>query len=278
VSPDTRSLQQHYSQDGLLERILGALQACGKDPAALTQDALAPVDEFHTRGRHATRELAELAGFRADESVLDVGSGLGGPARFLAANYGCQVTGVDLMAEFCAVANELSQRCGLAGRTRFQPGNALGLPFPDASFDAAWTIQVQMNISDKERFYGEIARVLRPGGRFVFQDICAGNGAPLDFPVAWASEAAHSHLVPPDAMRKLVAGTGLQERNWRDVTAGTIAWRRAQLAKGAGTAAASPLGMHLVMGAQFAQKQANALRATEDGRLAFVQGLFEKPV
>ncbi len=271
-------IQRHYSQGGLLERILAALQAAGKDIEALAVEELAPVDEFHTRGRTATRELAELAGIAPGTRVLDVGSGLGGPARFLASTCGCDVTGIDLHPEFCTVATELSRRSGMAGRTRFQQGSALHLPFKDGAFDAAWTMQMQMNIADKPRLYGEIARVLRPGGRFVFQDICAGNGEPLHYPVPWASRAEQSFLIAPDALRRLLGEVGLREVHWRDISAENIAWRKKQVAKMAqGKGAAAPLGMHLVLGERAADKSANSARDADEGRIRTVQGVFEKP-
>jgi SAM-dependent methyltransferase len=281
MSGHEASIRQHYGSADLLERILAALETAGKDLDALNPDDLAPVDEFHTRGRHATRELAELAGFGANDRVLDVGSGLGGPARFLAATCGCNVTGVDLVAEFCAVAEELSRRAGLSDRTQFKQGNALALPFPDGAFDAVWTIQAQMNIPDKQRFYGEIARVLKPGGRFAFQDICAGNGEPLHYPVPWAGRPEHNFLVEPDALRTLLGEVGLQERVWRDVSAECVAWRKAQAAKAAQAAGGSngppPLSLRLVMGKEASTKMANSGRNLEEGRIRFIQGVLHKP-
>jgi SAM-dependent methyltransferase len=114
MTANERSVQAHYRTAALLDRILAGLREAGKDPGAPTVDDLAPADEFHSLGRVATKDLAELAALKSGTRVLDVGSGLGGPARFLAVTYGCDVTGVDLMPEFCAVASELSRRTGLA--------------------------------------------------------------------------------------------------------------------------------------------------------------------
>ncbi len=275
MSFDEDSIQQHYGSEGLLERILAGLKAAGKNPAAPTPADLAPADEFHSLGRVATRDLAEFAALRPGTRVLDVGSGLGGPARFLASECGCDVTGVDLMVDFCAVANELSRRTGLSERTRFQSGNALELPFDDGAFDCVWTIQVQMNIADKPRFYGEIARVLRSGGRLVFQDICAGNLQPLDFPTPWATTQDQSHLLTSDALCEVIEETGLRRQQFRDVTAEIIAWQQANVP--APGSALPALGMHLVMGPLHAEKRANSGRALRDGRMVYVQGSFEKP-
>lgn len=273
---------RHYAQDGLLERILAGLNALRKDLDSLTHEDLAPADEFHSHGRSATRMLAEWAAIPRESRVLDVGSGLGGSARFLAATYGCDVTGIDLTPEFCAVANELSRLTGMENRTRFQTGDALELPFAASQFDVVWTIQMQMNIRDKARLYAAIVRVLKPGGLFVCQEACAGNGEPLDLPVPWASRPEQSHLVDPESLRSLLRGAGLHERAWRDITREIIAARKAQQtrtqASGAsGTGAFPPLGMHLVLGEQAAAKMSNSARNTDAGRVVFIQGVFDKP-
>jgi SAM-dependent methyltransferase len=273
---DKDMLQHYAATGGLLERITAGLRAAGKDLGKLTHEDLAPADEFHSAGRSATRALAELARIPRGSRVLDVGSGLGGPARYLAATFGCDVTGVDLTPEFCAVANELSRLSGLADRTRFQAGNALELPFADASFDLVWTVQMQMNIADKRRLYVGIARVLRPAGMFACQEICAGNGAALELPVPWASRPEQSHLAAPEALRGLIAGAGLREREWRDVSADIIAARKAQPVRAPG-APPPPLGLHLVMGEQAPARMANSARNADAGRIVFIQGVFDKP-
>ena len=270
---DELSVQSHYRAAGLLDRIVAGLREAGKDPSAPTVDDLAPADEFHSAGRAATKELAALAALKPGARVLDVGSGLGGPARFLATTYDCDVTGVDLMPEFCAVATELSRLTRLAERTRFRQGNALTLPFDAGTFDCVWTIQAQMNIAEKREFYSEITRVLRAGGRFVFQDICAGNGQPLEFPVPWASEAGQSHLISPEDLRTLLNALGLKEHAFRDVSASIIAWLDANRPP-AGTL--PPLGMHLVLGERHAEKRANSGRALRARRVRYVQAAFLK--
>lgn len=282
MSRSNEEMLRHYEQRGLLQRIVAGLKTLGKDLDSLTHEDLAPADEFHSNGRSATRSLAEFAQIPTGSRVLDVGSGLGGPARYLAATYGCDVTGIDLTPEFCAVANELSRLTGLADRTRFQIGDALELPFPQAHFDVVWTMQMQMNIQDKRRLYAGFARVLKPGGRFVCQDICAGNGDPLDLPVPWATRPEQSHLVDPDTLRSLVRDAGLREQSWRDTTREIVAARKAQQAKAqasgaGGSSAFSPLGMHLVMGDHAAIKMGNSARNTDAGRIVFIQGMFDKP-
>src|SRR5712691_7757937 len=151
-----QAVAEHYGRADLGAVILAALRAAGKDIDRLTPDDLAPVDEFHTRGRAATSDLARLLALTGDERVLDVGSGIGGPSRYLAKTFGCRVTGLDLTPEFCRVAGMLAERTGLAGKVDYRQGDALAMPFADRSFDVAWSQNAVMNIADRDRLYGEI--------------------------------------------------------------------------------------------------------------------------
>ncbi len=171
-----RSVDGHYGVGGILDSILSALAAMGKDIDNLTPSDLAPVDEFHIRGQEATVELADRAGVMPGLKVLDVGSGLGGSVRYLAAERECYATGVDLTQEYIDVSFALAELVGLKGRVDFRQGSALDLPFDDGTFDLVWTQHTQMNIEDKNKFYSEMARVLKPGGRLAFHDIFEGDG------------------------------------------------------------------------------------------------------
>ena len=265
----------HYGRGDLLERIEGALRATGKDPLAPTVDDLAGVDEFHARGREATVELAELLPAMLDTELLDIGSGLGGPARFIAANRGHRVVGVDLTPKYVEAANELTRRCGLGGRARFLVGNALALPFDEASFAAAYTQHVAMNIADKPRLYREIARVLRPGGRFVFHDILAGPGGAPHFPVHWANEPGLSFLIAPDDLRALLESSGFKTVAWRDTTEIATNWFFAAMERRRKDGVPA-LGLHLLLGETAAQKVQNVARNLTEKRLTVYQGLLEK--
>ena len=191
------SVESHYARQDLAEAILEAVRTTGLDRDPLAPDDLAAVDEFHTRGRQATEELAELAAPSAGQRVLDVGCGLGGSARYMAARHGVEVVGVDLTPEYCRAGRILTERTGLADRVELVTANALDLPFPDGSFDQVWSEHVTMNIAEKPRLYAELRRVLRRGGRLALHEIVAGPGGEVHFPVPWARQPEISHLATP---------------------------------------------------------------------------------
>ena len=194
-------VRDHYRATGLTERLKTALAALGPEDRPLTPQQLAALDQFHTRGLAATAELAKLAGITADMSVLDVGSGVGGPARFLAATYGCRVTGVDLSEPFVDAARYLTERTGQSGQVSFQTASALELPFDDGRFDVVLLQHVAMNISDRARLYREIRRVLKSGGRFATFDVVSSGGEP-HYPLPWARTPATSFLLTAAATRR----------------------------------------------------------------------------
>lgn len=265
---------RQYARPGLHDAILAALVAAGKDPDRLGVADLAPVDAFHIRGRQATVELAARAAIDAATHVLDVGCGLGGSARHLVATHGCRVTGIDFTFDYVDVAARLAQRVGLADRTDFACASATALPFADATFDVAWTEHVQMNVADKRAFYGEIARVLRPGGTFLCHDVFAGAGGAPHHPVPWADDPRSSWLADADAARAAMTASGLAVAHWEDVTAKSLAWFEALAARG--SPGASPLGMHLVMGATTGAKFANNVRNLREGRIVVVQAVARR--
>src|SRR5580658_3141447 len=178
-------VRDHYRASGLAERLRTALTAFGPEDQRLTPQQLGALDQFHTRGLAATAELAALAGITADMSVLDVGSGVGGPARFLAATYGCRVTGVDLSEPFVDAARYLTERTAQSLQVSFQAANALELPFDDGRFNVVLLQHVAMNIFDRVRLYREIRRMLKSDGRFATFDVVLNNGEP-HYPLPWA--------------------------------------------------------------------------------------------
>jgi sarcosine/dimethylglycine N-methyltransferase len=263
-------VRDHYRATGLTERLKTALAAFGGEQQKLAPQQLAGLDQFHTRGLAATADLAKLAGITAEMSVLDVGSGVGGPARFLAATCGCRVTGVDLSEPFVEAARYLTVRTGQGGQVSFQAASALELPFDDASFDVALLQHVAMNIADRAKLYREIRRVLKEGGRFATFDVVLNNGEP-HYPVPWARTPATSFLLTAAATRDAIEAAGFRNIAWQDDTELAKAWV-AQLR--AQTPPPSP-NLGVVMGPEFAQLAANLGRNLLEGRLGILTAVFE---
>ena len=273
AEPPKRAVGDHYRRDGLTEAILEALRAAGKDPGTLTADDLAPVDQFHTRGRAATLDLARLADINPGTRVLDVGGGLGGPARALAGEFGCSVEVLDLTEEYCRAGEALTAMTNLSDRVSFTNGNALDMPYPNESFDLVWTQHSSMNIADKVTLYREIQRVLRPGGRLALHEIMAGPNSPVSFPVPWARGPSINHLEPPEAIRALIITSGFMELVWMDETSSATEWFRQRL--GATPSVGPPLGLRLLLGPEFDQMFRNQVRNLEEARISVVQAIFK---
>src|SRR5579884_722158 len=267
---------RHYGDAGIAERILAALRSAHGAAAAITVDALAPLDHFHGRGQVATQELAALLAPQPGERVLDIGSGIGGPARWMAAKCGCRVTGVDLTPEFCAAAVALNDAAGLADRVEILNGSALDLPVPDSAFDRAYSQNVIMNIADKPRFYREAFRALRPGGLLALSNLCTTGKGELHYPVPWAETPATSFLATVEEMRADLLAAGFEIVSFEDTTAQTLpaTVRNRERVERDGLPA---LGTHLIMGERLREMQINSARNVEEGLVATVEALVRKP-
>jgi ubiquinone/menaquinone biosynthesis C-methylase UbiE len=266
----------HYTRGNLLERIDAALASDGVDPFHPTTDALAPYDQFHGRGMEATIEIADLMPVRASDVLVDIGCGIGGAARYLATRFRCRIVGIDLTPEFCDVARELTNRLGLSDRVTAEVANALALPFADATFDGAYSMNVSMNIADKAAFHREIARVLKPGGWVVLSEISAGSSAPLDFPTPWARSAETSFLATADETRRSLMAAGftiVEERDTREqaIAYGTRA--RAMVERGEKP---PHRAVQLIHGDLARDAMTHSARALQDGRIVPIEILARR--
>ena len=263
-------VRSHYGATGLVDRLKAALAALGPEDQRLAPQQLSALDQFHTRGLAATAELAGLASITAETSVLDVGSGVGGPARFLAATYGCRVVGIDLSQSFVDAANYLTERTGQTEQVSFQTASALDQPFDEGRFDAVLLQHVAMNIADRDRLYREIRRVMKPGGRFATFDVVSTGSEP-HYPLPWARTPATSFLLSPAATREAIEHAGFRTLTWQDDTESAKAWFMELRASGAPP---SP-NLGVVMGPDIAQLAANLGRSLMEGRLGILTAVFE---
>jgi SAM-dependent methyltransferase len=270
-------IARHYDTSGLEQRIIAALADTGVDVAHLRASDLEAVDEFHIGGVAATRALIDQMGLKPAAELLDIGSGVGGPARFVANSAGANVTGIDLTQSYVDIATSLSKRTGMADRTRFVQGSALDMPFADASFDAAMILHVGMNLSDKAKLMSETARVLRPGGIFAVYDVMRLKAGALSFPLPWASSESISFVATPDDYRSAAAAAGFSVTTERPRGAFAIeffATMRARMAAAQAEGKKPPLGVGLIMGDEARTKIANLTAALEGGILAPVELLL----
>lgn len=292
MSGDTTeaTVSAHYTRGDLAATVESALRDRGIDLAYVTVEQLAPLDHFHSFGAAGTQELARAARITVGDRVLDVGGGIGGPARLLASQVGCAVTVLDLTPEFCQVGAMLTAYTQLSDRVSFVCGSALAMPFANASFDAALTVHAAMNIENKARMYAEVHRVLSPGGRFALFDVIAGPNPLVLYPAPWADTPATSFLLPPDELRALVAAAGFREVSWAqgaelvqriqqsmmskaDAAASGI---NTALLTGASAPGGGEININVLMGALGPERIQNATRNTQEGRTLIAMGVFER--
>ena len=212
---DDKAISEHYGIGGILDSILKGLESSGKELGSLKPEDLAPIDEFHTRGRDSTTEIADLAQLQPHHRVLDVGCGLGGSARYIAEKYGCSVTGIDLTKQYIDVANKLTELVKMSDKVLFKHASALEIPFEADQFDVVWTEHTQMNIADKKGFYSEMSRVLKPEGRLVFHDVF-GTGKTPYYPTPWAERDDLSSLCTQDEAKNAIEKSSLVVEQWID--------------------------------------------------------------
>ncbi len=269
-------IRQRYAQSGILDRVIAFLLERGVDPESPTYQDFFPFDQLHGGGIEATLAHIERAAISSSMRVMDLGCGVGGSSRVMTATCGCRVTAIDLTPEFIEVAEELTRRCGMADRIEFHQANAVELPFPDATFDHVWCHNVTMNIQDKRKLASEVARVLKPGGRFSCSEIGQGPGGELIFPLPWATDASASFVVTPAMMRRALEEGGLrivEEIDLSDASIAFIKEMRSRAERGD-----SPLtANHVIMGDDIGGRIKNVSRCTMEKRVVEHFILAEKP-
>jgi len=264
-------LEVHYSANDIEARILAALRAAGLNPEQrLSPVELGALDHFHTGGFRASLVLKDHARIRAEDRILDIGAGLAGPARMLAAMPGSKVDCIDLSDDYCVAASLLNRLTGLEDRIKVHKGSALDIPFNDGSFDVVWMQNVGMNIADKRKLYEEIHRVLKPDGRFAFQEMVAGEAPTTYFPLPWATNPAEQFLVSLEETHELLRQVGLIAEYFEDVSNAPLPEPASGTPEGVAQAALS-LSVYVD---NLAQKAANATRSIQERQIRLVRGVF----
>jgi len=269
-------IESHYGQTGIAERVIAALRRVHGQDAKVTPDALAPMDHFHNGGVQASAELLKQLALKPSDAVLDIGCGVGGPARWIAAKSGCRVTGIDLTPEFCDAARALNAACGLADRVTIVEGSALAMPLGDAVFERAYSQNVAMNIEDKRALYREAWRVLKPGGKLVLHQLGAGPKGPPHYPAPWAIDESTSFLATLAETERDLRETGFHLERIADVSQATfaaaVAFRQKIKIEGP-----PPLSIETLVGERMKEFQRNTFMSLEEGRLSAIEAIALKP-
>jgi SAM-dependent methyltransferase len=195
--------------------VLDALRHAGRPIDPLDPDDLAGLDEFHGLGRAATLTMAELAGISPGERVLDIGAGIGGPARTLAHHIGAHVTALDPTRRFCELNQDLCRRSRLSENVDIVHGDGRAIPLNDERYDVVWTQAVWPSVDDKQAMLSEIRRVLKRNGRVALYEVVSGPvDGELHYPVPWADGPDENFLISTERLRNLVKSAGFHVREW----------------------------------------------------------------
>lgn len=270
------ALAEHWAKGDTLALILSALEKAGKSPDGLTVDDLAPVDHFHARGFPATVELADQLPVQASDHILDIGCGLGGPARYFATRFGCRVSGIDITPSFVEAANKLTALIGCEDQVTIQQGDGQHLPFADRVFDGAYAQHVTMNISDRGGFFAEVYRVLKPGAFFALTEHGLGSTGEPHHPVPWSEDGSGAYLVSPSQTRTLLETAGFERIEMENTGPKYLAAYN-KVMELAARGALPPLGTHILLGENAREKTRNAARNIEEGRTHPVEVICRKP-
>jgi SAM-dependent methyltransferase len=273
---DAKEIADHWGRGDIYGLITSALKKMSKPLEKLTMEDLAPVDHFHARGFPATVDLADKLPIRVGQHLLDIGCGLGGPARYIARRFQCRVSGVDITESFVEAANRLTALLHMQGQVKIEHGDGNQLPYADSHFDGAYTQHVTMNVADRPKFFAEALRVLKPGAFFALTEHGLGPNGNPHYPLPWSEDGRGAYLLLPSQTRSILEETGFEGIVIEDTGAEYVAAYKIAIEK-AENDALPPLGTHILLGATALQKTRNAARNIEEGRTHPIQLVCCKP-
>jgi SAM-dependent methyltransferase len=270
------SIAEHWAKSDVYALIVDALNKAGKDLDNLSVEDLAPVDQFHARGLPATVELADALPVTPHDHLIDIGCGIGGPARYMAGRFQCRVSGIDITPPYVEAGNKLSALLRMQQQVRIELGDGERLPYANEQFDGGYSQHVTMNVSDRPKFYAEAFRVLKPGAFFALTEHGLGPIGNPHHPVPWSSDGSGEFLVAPDDTRALLQAAGFTGIVMQDTGPKYLAGYRKAIelaAKGE----LPILGIHLLLGKDAMEKTRNSARNIEEGRTHPIQVVCRKP-
>lgn len=271
------AVSDQWGTGDVLGRVLEAMRASGLPTDSTTVEALAPVDHFHARGFKSTQELADNLPVKPGDRLVDIGCGIGGPARYLAQRFDCRVEGIDITPPFVTAGNHLSALTGMQDRVKIVLGDGQHLPYPDQSFDGGYSQHVTMNIADRDRFFAEAFRVLRPGAFFALTEHGLGQGGPVHHPVPWSDDGSHEHLMTPEDTVTRLKAAGFERIRLSETGPKYLeGYRRVMELAAKGDL--PRLGVHILLGPDAPAKTRNAARNIEEGRTRPIEILCFRPV